>query len=137
MKKLDPKIAIIDDDRFLLKTFLAIISKNFPSIDVEAYASVEEAMPALQAETYNIVITDIEMPGKKGDMLLVDLNAIASGIQTIVMTGDSGLALIASCFRNGARAFIKKPVAAQEVVHAIQQCIDNLRYWQSLMRQNH
>lgn len=133
IQKLKPCIAIIDDDVDFLKTMETIISKSFPLIKVDIFASADDAMIAIRNELYNIVVTDIELPGKKGDMLLHDLNAMESGVQTIVMTSEESLALIASCFRSGARAFINKSSVMPEIIAAVQSSIDTLSYWQNLM----
>lgn len=133
--KLKPSIAIIDDDIFCLKNIEKIVKKSFPTTPVVLFDSADLAIKEIIKNKPNIVITDIELPGKKGDVLLRELNALELGIQTIVMTSSESITLIASCFRSGASSYLSKSAPPSKIIAALAHCINNLMFWEKLMKE--
>ena len=58
------KILVIDDDLLVLKTFERLLKKE--NYAVISCASYDEAMAAYEKEAFDLVLSDIRMPGKNG-----------------------------------------------------------------------
>jgi len=61
MKKL---ILIIDDDPLVLRTYQKLLARE--KYEVTSTASYEEALKAIENQSFNLVLSDIRMPGKNG-----------------------------------------------------------------------
>jgi len=80
-----PKILVVDDDLSLLKT----TSQLLESVGFEVVA-VEDGFAALTrlgAESFNLVITDLRMPGMMGDELVKCIRKKWPGLPIIMITG--------------------------------------------------
>lgn len=127
--RFDPKIAIIEDEPAVAHLLERIIRANFPQVPVVAFDDPFEALPVIEEQRYNIVITDIHLPNLHGDDLIRRLNELKQGIQTIVLTGDETMVIALTCFRLGARFFINKPLNKEKLFIAIRNCMESLCCW--------
>ena len=59
-----PKILLIDDDQLVLKSFTNLLSKT--GYEVIPTASYAEALKAFEEKEFDLVLSDIRMPGKNG-----------------------------------------------------------------------
>ncbi len=79
------KVLVADDTepiRLLLRRFLGLLGH-----DVAAVASGAEAERALAAERFDLVITDVAMPGGSGREVLRRVRAAHPGLPVVLMTG--------------------------------------------------
>ena len=106
-------ILIVDDDEGIrdpMHEFMAKVGFN-----AFAAASAEEAIEVLKANTIEVVITDIKLPGQDG-LELTDLIKANYDIDVIVMTGYRGDYSYEEAINKGASDFIFKPVRLEEVL---------------------
>jgi len=106
-------ILIVDDDEHIrdpMHEFMAKVGFN-----AFAAASAEEAIEVLKANTIEVVITDIKLPGQDG-LELTDLIKASYDIDVIVMTGYRGNYSYEEAINKGASDFIFKPVRLEEVL---------------------
>lgn len=65
------KILLIDDDPIVLKSFARLLTiQKFDTITASNY---EEAIKAIQNESFDLVVSDIRMPGKNGVETVADI----------------------------------------------------------------
>ncbi|MCY7353841.1 MAG: response regulator [Lysobacter sp.] len=90
---------------------------------VVAVEDGEEALSALEASDYDVVIVDLHMPGISGLDLLRQLRVMEAGSSrrtpVIVLTADVTPDAIQRCEQAGARAFIAKPVVASRLLDTL------------------
>jgi len=113
-------ILIVDDDEGIrdpMHEFMAKVGFN-----AFAAASAEEAIEVLKANTIEVVITDIKLPGQDG-LELTDLIKENFDIDVIVMTGYSGSYSYEEAINKGASDFIFKPVRFEEVLLRLKRVI--------------
>lgn len=89
-QKIKRRILLIDDDPLVLKTFTRLLESQ--SYEVIAAASYDEALEAIQQKDFDLVLSDIRMPGKNGVETVTDIqsNLTASGkkdLPIIFITG--------------------------------------------------
>ncbi len=106
-------ILIVDDDDAIRNSMHEFMAKN--GFNAFAAASAEEALKILKANSIEIVITDIMLPGQDG-LELTDLIKARCDIDVIVMTGYSGNYSYEEAINKGASDFIFKPVRFEEVL---------------------
>jgi CheY-like chemotaxis protein len=113
---------LVDDDEGALAFMRAMVAK-FGVMQIECYASGEDALAAFEAgpESYELVITDFQMPGMDGVELSRRLYALSPRIKILLMTG-SHLFNDEVAAREGFSGFLKKPfqpTALQRALEAI------------------
>ena len=93
---------------------------------VRTAAGADEALEALEQEPFDVVVTDIGMPGSDGFTLLARMRARASrysDVAVIAVTGYAGEDFRARCLTAGFRAHLPKPVELELLLRAIESTL--------------
>lgn len=98
--------------------------------DVVLFRRGDTALEALQHESFDLVLTDIVMPGADGLSLLRYVHESASDTLVILMTGYSGIENALHAIEQGAYDFVSKPFQLPE----IRVRLDNAARYQQLLR---
>ncbi len=123
MKK---RILIADDEAALLKTMAFTLKrKGFEAITFEngqsAYNEIKEAFQ--DNKLYNLIITDIQMPGLNGLELIKKIRE--SGITTpiLAITGFGNKKMVLDLMRAGCNDYLDKPFSMNEFINRISKLI--------------
>lgn len=121
------KVLIVDDDPSFLeisKTFLEVFH-NIPSDTVD---SAREALNMLEKDSYDVIVSDYDMPVMNGITFLKTLRDKRINIPFILFTGV-GEELMHQAKQNGANSFLLKTsdpkVQYSELSKQIQQVVNN------------
>ena len=125
-------VIVVDDEPSILRLLAAMLERE--GCNVSAFSSADEAIEAVKLKPgfYDIILTDISMPGKTGIELLSELSEADNLIVKIVMTGYATVDNAVSCLREGAYDFIQKPVESQH----FQAVMNRAREYRSLKIEN-
>ena len=126
------KLLIIDDE----EEILSMLRRNFEleGYDVTTCSSPFEAIDIMKRELFNLVLTDIKMPGKSGVELLKEIKDINPLVNVIMMTGYSTMANVVDCLGSGAVDYFAKPFQDLDVlIKAVDQARDRVNRWRSSM----
>jgi DNA-binding NtrC family response regulator len=113
-------LLIVDDDTLIRDTLHELLSAAH---ECHTADRAEQALAYLEMETYDVVITDINMPGLSGHDLLNHIRSTHPSTPVIVI---SGIALedTAKVFSQlGAFAYFTKPFNLEEVEDAVDRAI--------------
>jgi two-component system response regulator FixJ len=114
-------VHIIDDDA-AVRDSLAILLETH-GLPVATYASAEAFLDALAAGADGCVVTDVQMPGMNGLVLLAALKAGGHALPVIVVTARSGQTLAAEALAQGAAVLLEKPFAPAALVAAVRDAL--------------
>jgi DNA-binding NtrC family response regulator len=113
-------LLIVDDDTLIRDTLHELLS---PSHECHTADRAEQALAYLDIETYDVVLTDISMPGLSGREILKYIQEKHPATPVIVISGmpdgGDGQALI----EMGAFAFFPKPFKLEEIEEAVDRAI--------------
>src|SRR5215813_9376395 len=86
------KILVVDDDPILCE--FASVYLSSPAAQVATAANFDDALAQLQAQSFDIVLIDIEMPGRDGYELLKILRADprTANLPIMMLTGREDIA---------------------------------------------
>jgi DNA-binding response OmpR family regulator len=114
------KILIVDDDIFCR----GAMEKLLQSYNYETFscALAEEAIARLKQESFNILITDLHMPGMDGFELIRNARMIHPELLTIMVTGFSTDEVKSRAKEEGVDGFFCKPIDWEELY----SLLDNL-----------
>jgi len=95
---------------------------------VQVASSAQEAVHLLeQRGHYDLVLTDLRMPGMSGLDLLAHVTVHDPGLPVAMMTAHGSSQQEADAFAKGVRAFIPKPFTEEELLAAVEAAIDRSR----------
>jgi YesN/AraC family two-component response regulator len=80
------KILLVDDEATLLFFLRQTLSESNAHYTVDAASTGEEAISRLHAQQYNLLITDLKMPGISGFTLIEAARSLQPDIRVILMT---------------------------------------------------
>jgi DNA-binding NtrC family response regulator len=108
------KILLIDDDEVSIKSlasFLEMIKHC-----CQAFTVPQQAIEAYRRNAYDVVITDMIMPGMNGLEVLQQVRSINPDAKTIIITGHVDAEIIIAALNNRAYAFLGKPLKIEELM---------------------
>lgn len=115
-------LLVVDDEKVILD-----ILKDFLSLEgfkVTIANCGEDAMELLHKEAFDLVITDLKMPGISGLDLLKHITERFNHTVTVVMTGFGTLETAIDSMKSGAYDYILKPFKVDEVVHIVKRGLE-------------
>ena len=108
-------ILVIDDEPGIRKLIELILEDH----EIVTAGSVDEATELLNSRTYDLVISDVKMPGKSGFELLEEIHRINPNTPVILMTGHAEEdELIHPCLDKSA-GFLAKPFEDEDLIGMI------------------
>lgn len=121
-------ILVVDDDLIIRQVVTRHLSLLGHAVD--GAGNGIEALAAIDRKHYDIVVTDLQMPGMDGHELLMKLRQDQPLIRSIVMTSYVTLDAIMACLREGAFSFVTKPLGdCSELDRCIDQAAWVLNDW--------
>ncbi len=110
------KIAIVEDDINMRKS-LEIAMNDFKEFEIKTFKNAKDALKALD-DSYNLIITDINMPGMDGIEFIKKLNG---RYEVIIMTGNATLQKAIESIQLGVKDFLLKPFDVDTLIAAIRR----------------
>jgi two-component system NtrC family response regulator len=110
------KIAIVEDDINMRKS-LEISFEDFKEFEINTFKSAIDALKKLD-DTYDLIITDINMPKMDGIEFIKELNG---KYEVIIMTGNATLGRAIESIHLGVKDFLLKPFDIDALVDAIKR----------------
>jgi len=115
------KILIVDDEALIRDLESRICSSA--GHECEAFGSVAEALSALENARFNLVITDMNMPGRTGLDLLRQLKEDGSTVPVICVSGSVGKSDAQDLLAQGFAALLEKPATLEQMQEAIDSAL--------------
>ncbi len=115
-------ILVVDDDVSVAEFF----SQLFSEAGYEAVAahSGSEALHVLRERPFDVVVSDVNMPGLTGLQLLPMLKAIPNAPDVILITGFASIRDAVSAVKQGAFDYIEKPVEPASLLDLVKQALE-------------
>jgi len=109
-RRVGSHLLIVDDDRILVDALRELLSRRFPGSAIETCTSAEQSTELIASKDYDVVISDIRMPGTDGLQLLEKAHELRPTTPIVLVTGLGDYDLAVKALRGGAFDFITKPV---------------------------
>ena len=119
------KVLIVDDQRNMRAT-TAIVLRSAGHV-VEEAEDGAAAVRRVQAEVFDVVLTDLRMPGGDGMEVLREVRRVASETQVIVMTAYGTIDSAVEAIRHGAYDFLAKPFKEDELLLRVSKALEKRR----------
>lgn len=119
------RILLVDDDLAFRVGTAALLEDHGFSAD--SATSGEGAKPLLAEREYDIVLSDLVMPGINGIELLKHIRTAFPDVTVIMVTGFASIGTAVEAMRLGARDYVTKPCDNDELLIKIQRALDDRR----------
>jgi two-component system, NtrC family, nitrogen regulation response regulator GlnG len=106
-------LLVVDDDETVRASLQDALTKE--GVRVSTASSARQALEHIAADPVDLVLTDVRMPGIDGLELLRLLRAGVAGADVVVMTAYDDDAVALTAAREGARAYLPKPLELSEL----------------------
>lgn len=123
MQAPDLHILVVDDEADLRLGLRRLLQSA--GARVRDAASAEEALDIVSTAHFDLVISDIKMPGMSGVQLLHALRVRHPAPAVMLMTGFGTIELAVECLQNGALHFLTKPFDNSEILEALRRFRDH------------
>jgi DNA-binding NtrC family response regulator len=115
-------ILLVDDERNILKAVSMTLKSN--GYDVDTARSSEEGMEKFNLHAYDLVITDLKLPGMSGIDLLDYIKTREPNIPVIMITAFGTIENAINAMKRGAFNYLTKPVNPDELLTVIREAVE-------------
>lgn len=121
------RLLVVDDETFVVESLADwLTSVKEPELDVYKAHSALQALEHLKRVFFDIVVSDIQMPGIDGLTLLKTIRSQWPACQVIFLTGYDEFDYAYQAIQYGAAKFILKNEGDDVLMEAIEECIENI-----------
>ena len=119
------RILIVDDDQDIHALLLSTLKDTGSAADCAS--SGEQALAFLQSKEYDLVLSDVMMPGIDGLELLHRIQQQRPGMPVVVMTARNTSENLIRSIRERAYAYFSKPFSPEDVVQMVNAALEKPR----------
>jgi DNA-binding NtrC family response regulator len=112
------KALFVDDETEYLQTAIKRMKKR--GMDVIGVSSGPEALAILAAQTMDVVVMDVRMPGMDGIQALREIKQHYPMVEVIMLTGHASMEAAIQGMELGAFDYLMKPIDIDELIYKIQ-----------------
>lgn len=116
------RLLIVDDEAVIRDGLKRVLERE--SFVVDTCSSGYRAIEILQQHEFDLIITDLKMPGMSGIEVLKSVRTLQPHIPVILITGYASIDTAVEAMKNGASDYISKPFAPDVLLEKVQHALD-------------
>ena len=120
MSRMVPSVLIVDDEKHTREGLQQALAESY---DVTVAANAEEAFNLLDAQPFDVVLTDLRMPGKSGLKVIDKALALPNRPAVLMMTAYGDIKTAVEAMKRGAADFLTKPVNIEQLEVQLQRAL--------------
>ena len=120
-------ILIADDHSATRNGLSEILTDALPSAHYGFAANAEEVMKRLSETKFDLVLLDINMPGRSGLDALKDIKRLFPRLPVVIVSIHSEEQYAEHCLRHGASAYINKNSAPEKLIPSVLRILGQSR----------
>ena len=117
-------ILFIDDEPFVLKALALLLNRERHTWKMVFVRSGEEAVAALERERFDVVVSDMRMPGMDGAALLQHVSERYPTVIRFLLTGQADASMLERA-KEVTHHFLSKPCSATQLRTALRGAIES------------
>ncbi|MEW5851110.1 MAG: response regulator [Myxococcota bacterium] len=118
-------ILVVDDDPAICRILSATLTRAGHTVVVATDCA--SALEQLEFNEFDVVLSDIRMPGRDGLRLLSELRTLAPETPFIVVTAYADVETLIACVRGGAYDVVEKPLHLSALTAAVDRALEKRR----------
>ena len=120
------RLLLVDDERSFLNTIAKRMKKR--GISAELAYSGEQCLEMLENQPFDVVVSDVKMPGMDGICLLKHIKQKYPDIEVILLTGHASTQDGVDGIKSGAFDYLTKPIELEHLLSKVEQAFDKILY---------
>ncbi|MFL5246687.1 MAG: response regulator, partial [Myxococcales bacterium] len=118
-------VLVVDDDA----DFRSLVSDELidAGYEVAVAGGAEEGLRRLAVEDVDVLLLDLQMPGKNGCELLREARSMGVQSQTVVITGHPEMQAAQECLEAGIFELLEKPVSPRMLLSTVAHAVERSR----------
>ena len=129
METAGTKILIADDHSVVRNGIIKSLTSSFPNTEFGEAGNAIEVLRIINQAKWNLVILDINMPGRSGMDVLKEIKANYPSIPVIIFSMYPEDQFAIRAMRAGASAYLSKDISSKELQKAIKEILNGERYF--------
>ena len=117
-----PSLLIVEDDDSLRQAVHVYLRKK-TEFEIQVVPNIEEAKKALLNQHFNLILSDVKMPGGSGFDLLKYVKEKNLNTMFILITAYGTIEDAVDAMRQGAYDFIAKPFSMEKLIHVLKSAL--------------
>jgi two-component system, NarL family, invasion response regulator UvrY len=117
------RVLIADDHTLLRKGLRQLLSREFPTGVIEEAKDSAEALERITAAQWDLILLDINMPGRNGLEVLQESKRLRPATPVLVLSAYPEDQFAVRAFRAGASGYLNKQGAAEELLTAVKRVL--------------
>jgi diguanylate cyclase (GGDEF)-like protein len=118
------RVLVVDDDRFQRELVRDVLSDR---AEVEECADAEQALRVLAEGSFDLILSDLTMPGRSGLELLQAVLRDHPGTDFVLVTANASVSSAVEALRMGATDYLEKPVRPDDLILALERALGRRR----------
>ncbi len=114
-------VLVVDDEAVVRKAMERILRKE--KMEVETCSSGYSAIQSMQEKEFDLVITDLKMPGMNGMEVLRTVKILQPDVPVIIITGYATVDTAVEAIQNGAFDYLAKPFTPEQITEKVRKAI--------------
>jgi len=120
MARMLPSVLIVDDEKHTREGLQQALEESY---DVSIAANASEAFNLMDAQPFDVVVTDLRMPGKSGLKVIDKALSLSPRPAVLMMTAYGNIETAVEAMKRGAVDFLTKPVNIERLEVLIQRAL--------------
>ena len=122
------RILIADDHELLRRGLKAILVEAFPDLVAGEAPDARQALEAVEKKAWDVVLLDINMPGRSGLDALQDIKRVRPQTPVVVLSVFPEKDYAVRAFKLGASGYVSKQSASGELLAAVRKALAGGHY---------
>ncbi len=122
------RILIADDHTVVRKGLKQILMEEFPTAHIEDVPDAEEMIKKIMNAKWDVVVSDLSMPGRSGLDALQQIKNINSGLPVLILSIHPEEHYALRVLKAGASGYLSKGSASEELVKAVKTVLLGKKY---------
>jgi two-component system invasion response regulator UvrY len=122
------RILIADDHAIVRKGIRQLLVEEYPSAKIEEVGDSESLIAKANTETWDVVICDLDMPGRSGLDAMQQIRAIHPKLPVLIMSIYPGEQYARRLLKAGAAGYLSKDAATEDLAKAVRQVLLGRKY---------
>lgn len=126
------KLLIVDDEKNQREILQLILSgeqdeSGNPLYEIKTAGSGPDALRLFKSNKYDLILTDLKMPGMDGIQLLNEISQIDGSVPVIMMTAHGSIGTVKEALRGGAFDYLEKPLDKNKLLNTIANAVSRMK----------
>ena len=127
------RIVIADDHHIVRKGIRQIILEEYHDAQIEEVIDAASLVKKIMEEPWDLVISDISMPGRNGLEVLPQIKQLQPGLPVLIMSIYPEEHYAIRVLKAGASGYLSKDMAPEELIIAIKKVLSGKKYISELI----